>query len=279
MKPISVFSIFVLFLSFNLFSQTPGSLDTDFGIDGVRTIHYPGQNARAYDIAFQSDGKMVLCGLKGASGSGWNVYSARLDHDGYVTSYGNMPNYFFHDMGDVSEGRCIAVLPDDRILIAGERNYEHVFLMRLTQDGILDGSMGGGNGYFIYLELNNVEDMITLTEGSDTYVFFAGFYQDSPDHFPVIIKTDQDGYNVTSFGDNGVFRLESVNAKIYCIDIDLETGMIYIAGESGDEGFILRCNELGQLDPAFGGSGYITLPPPEATDFKINKIIVDQDNL
>ena len=138
MKTISVFSLFVVFFSFNLFSQTPGSLYTDFGIDGVRTIHYPGQNARAYDIAFQSDGKMVLCGLKGASGSGWNVYSARLDPDGYITSYGNMPNYFFHDLGDISEGRCIAVLPDDRVLIAGERNYEHVFLMRLTQDGMTD---------------------------------------------------------------------------------------------------------------------------------------------
>jgi len=277
MKHISVITLFVLFFAFNMLSQTPGSLDTDFGIDGIRTIHYPGQNARAYGIAFQSDGKMVLCGLKG-SGSNWNVYSARLNQDGYITTYGNMPNYFFHDMGDISEGRCISVLPDDRILIAGERNYEHVFLMRLTQDGILDGTMGGGNGYFIYLELNNVEDMIITTEGSDTYVFFTGYYQDSPDNFPVIVKTDQDGYNVSSFGDNGVFMLESVNAKIYCIDIDHGTGMIYIAGQSGDDGFILRCNHLGQLDPAFGGSGYITLPPPEATGFRIKKIIVDQDN-
>lgn len=275
-KAILFLAVGVLASGFCTFAQTAGTLDLDFGNNGIVNISYTGQDVYGHDIEFQSDGNMVICG-KMESG----VWATRMDEDGIInSSFGNNPGYFVHDFGFDSYGRVLCVLPDDKIIIAGERQLDGlVYVMRLTPNGQLDASFGEGNGYYLYPEMNAVKDMKCVTTGGTTSLYLAGYEGVFGDEHPVMIKIDQDGNYDNSFGTNGVMVLDDIDGTFYGIDIDLSMDMIYATGESANEAMILRCDQNGQIDPTFGTSGYVIFEEPGTGDqLRLNVCIVDQEN-
>lgn len=277
MKKIVLIPTFIAFiLCLGLKAQTPGTLDLSFGTNGIVNISYTGQDVHAQDIAFQSDGNMILCGKMEEY-----VWATRMDENGIInSSFGNNPGYFIYDFGYDYYGRNLCILPDDKIIIAGDGEIgSYAFVMRLTADGQLDPSFGAGNGFYLFPELNEVRDLKYVTTGSTTHLYIAGYQGTFYDGHPVIIKIDQDGNLINSFGSNGVMILDEIDGAFYGIDIDLSLDMIYAVGKSGEDAMLVRCNQAGQIDPTFGTSGYVIFDEPGTGDeLNLNVCIVDQQN-
>ena len=253
-------------------AQTPGSLDAGFGDGGKVVIAYENQWLTGYDAAAQSDGKIVIVGRK-AGTTNYNVYAVRLQQNGNVDIFGNMPDYFAYDFGLNSTGKVMHVLPDDKILIAGKMP-SGIFMMRLTPDGQLDYTFAGTNAYFFYDEITDVEDIFVTGSGTNTAIYLAGKHL----NHPAVLKTDEQGYVVNSFGDNGVMML-SLTGSLYSLDRDVTTGHFYGCGKTGNEGLVFKFDENGNLVTVFGDEGVVVVAAPSGgTILETCTVITDQSN-
>ncbi len=138
-------------------AQVPGSLDTTpfpgfASGNGVIPALPIGTGAdRAYSVALQSDGKIVMAGGC-ATGIGTSMCFARLNADGALdntfdgpgTTPGNGKFTFF--IGSISnEVRAVAIQPDQKIVALGTCDNKFC-LARLNPDGSFDPSFVGPDG-------------------------------------------------------------------------------------------------------------------------------------
>ena len=126
-----------------------GTLDRGFGVGGMTTTDFFGFEDRAWGIALQPDGKIILAGssevVAGIDGHDFAV--ARYNADGSLdTSFGagGKVTIDFFGLSDVA--RAVALQPDGKIILAGSavNTSEHFALTRHNVDGSLDASFGIG---------------------------------------------------------------------------------------------------------------------------------------
>ena len=124
-----------------------GTPDPAFGAGGSAVTLYPGDaTSQARSIALQSDGKIVVAG---GGSAGFAV--VRFNTDGSVDSTfgaGGLVTIDFSEGNDQATG--IAVLPDDRILLAGYASgltSDSIAIARLEANGALDATFTGGGKF------------------------------------------------------------------------------------------------------------------------------------
>jgi uncharacterized delta-60 repeat protein len=124
-----------------------GTLDTSFGTGGRVTTDFGGRYERATSVAVQWDGKIVVAG-----GAVINVYNdfalARYHSDGTLDTNFGTGGKVITNFGEVSaQAYSVAVLPDGKIVVAGEANIDggdDFALVRYTSNGTLDDNFGTG---------------------------------------------------------------------------------------------------------------------------------------
>jgi uncharacterized delta-60 repeat protein len=135
--------------------NTDGSLDQTFGQGGkVRTDFasergYSSSNDKAYDLAVQTDGKIVVVGHSGSSLD--RVAVARFNADGSLdrTFDGNGMVILDVQTGGVARFDGVAIAADGKIVAVGGGNTSLV--TRFNADGSLDASFDGdGLKYSVY---------------------------------------------------------------------------------------------------------------------------------
>ena len=210
--------------------NTDGSLDKSFDSDGKRMIGMGGFDSEAFDIALQPDGKIVLAG-----------YS----HQGYV---------------NINDDFAVA---------------------RLNSNGSNDSSFGsGGIKYIGFGSQDGALSVAIDTYGTPStnprygYITLAG-YQNNATNIPGTNFTFQyigvarllpNGLLTSSFGGGTgkvVVSFPGVFTRANAVMIQ-PSGMAVIAGSrngqpGGNDFFIARLNNAGQLDASFGGNslGYL----------------------
>jgi uncharacterized delta-60 repeat protein len=125
-----------------------GTPDTTFSSDGVvRLAPFPLGMAEAYGAARQSDGRYVTTGYGRSEESGpVDLVSFRVTPTGgFDTSWGVAGGVVLDVAGDNDRGRNVAVLPDDRVFMAGSAtpatgNVDAMVAL-LKPDGALDTSL------------------------------------------------------------------------------------------------------------------------------------------
>jgi uncharacterized delta-60 repeat protein len=122
-----------------------GSLDTTFSADGRQTTNF-GADEYAYDLALQTDGKIVAAGQK-RSGSINYVALARYNADGSLdTAFNGTGRKLW--LGATAGAGDVIVQPDGKIVVlwtafhAGPSDYDFA-LVRLNSVGSFDTSFGG----------------------------------------------------------------------------------------------------------------------------------------
>ncbi|MEN3334675.1 MAG: hypothetical protein V7641_4040, partial [Blastocatellia bacterium] len=129
-----------------------GALDTSFDSDGVVTTNFSNSNFdAAYDIAIQTDGKLIAVGESIASGTGSDFGIARYNTNGALdTTFGGgtgIENINFLNYRDYA---CAVALPSDgKIILAGFADGQVDTgwgVVRLNSNGAFDTSFGNGTG-------------------------------------------------------------------------------------------------------------------------------------
>jgi uncharacterized delta-60 repeat protein len=256
-----------------------GSLDNSFNGTGLA---YTKITSSGYDMALQSDGKIVVGGVQqgdfalvrftttgtldpafGGSGLNKGIVTTNFSGKGGTSSY------------DV--GYALAIQSDGKIVLAGVTNSE-IALARYNNNGSLDSGFGGAGKVITSHTLVAGADKTVATDLAidsagrlvvDGYAHLAGTYFFEP----FVARYNASGSLDTTFGGTGVLALTGFQtdgpdpyATNAYAGLALQTdGKLVVTWYTA----VIRLNANGSLDTASFGplagaahTGYVTLPSP-----------------
>ena len=229
-----------------------GSFDPAFGTAGVVAIHPgdPQHDFEAFDMALQSDGRIVLATEGRADQPGFvPVWACRLLPDGtFDTSFGETGLVINHDEGTAAWN--VVIGPNDEVFLAGYGsvlgNYQDVVIMRLDANGTspvnafyecCDQESLMSNGAW-FQEDGNV--IVLGLNGSEAY----------------LMRWQPDGTMDPSFGNGGLVTETTIDID----PVDDTTGELWVE----DNGRMLVCGRSGVV-PGNGDDAIIMAFHPYAT--------------
>ncbi|CCK27797.1 hypothetical protein BN159_3418 [Streptomyces davaonensis JCM 4913] len=251
-------------------TAAPGDLDPTFSGDG-RVLTDFADDDQAYDVAVQSDGKILSVGAS----TDYSVLEGRwalTRHNADGT-----PDTGFGDGGTVttainnmepdlqwSEANAVAVQPDGRIVVAGYswRGYENCCwftVARYNGDGSLDDTFSGDGRYFA--DIDGPTEARDVAIDSAGRIVAAGYTGGEV----AVLRLNGDGTPDTSFGGDGTVTADPSpepgeaggGARAMVLQSD---GKIVVGGDVGSTRFdfsLMRFNTDGSLDTSFDGDGMV----------------------
>ncbi|MCP4540894.1 MAG: DUF11 domain-containing protein, partial [Chloroflexi bacterium] len=236
---------------------------------GMMTHNFWNANARAHDVAIQSDGKIVVAGYTSYYGTD-DFALTRYNSDGSLdNSFGPWGNATTID-GFMAQDQVngIALYTDDRIVVAGYANngsYDQFALARYDANGNLDGMFGSGGKQvtdFAPFGGNNarINGAVVQSDGS---IVVVGYAHDGSSDKPIVARYDSSGNLDATFsggdGSNGVWfppswGTPSPAARFNAVALQSD-GKIVATGYGNDDFVVSRFDTSGSLDATFGTSG------------------------
>lgn len=129
--------------------DTDGALDLTFGMDGqvltnIKTTDGVSSNDYGADIAFQSDGKIIVAGMIYEEEGAFAL--ARYSATGVLDESFGVDGVMYTEMSAWAECTGLSIQANDKIVIAGYASFEEYnkdfVLMRYTANGDLDPTFG-----------------------------------------------------------------------------------------------------------------------------------------
>jgi uncharacterized delta-60 repeat protein len=243
-----------------------GTLDTTFDLDGRLRTDFSGGRDAGWDVAIQSDGKIVAAGYASGRGAGrWAL--ARYNSDG-------TPDSSFDDDGRLTTNftlnfdaaTAVAVQPDGKIVAAGAASDDSFFaLARYNIDGALDSTFeGDGTVITDFTSRGDFAwDLALQTDGKLVAVGLAGKTWG-------IARYDTNGVLDPTFNDDGKVRTDLTSNGDAASGVALQPdGKIVVAGGANDDRVfgLARYNVDGALDSTFSGDGKLTTNVTSGLDF------------
>lgn len=244
-----------------------GSLDTSFGTGGKTVTSFGDGPDRAYAMALQADGKILVGGEATVTGSGLDFALARYNTDGSLdTGFGTGGKVLTAIRASNGQDsiRALALQPvgaETRIIAAGGES--DFLLARYTSNGTLDSSFGAG-GKIASVFGSTIGSAYAVALAPDGKLVVAGY---SSNDFSLARFTETGALD-TSFGTGGkvVNRLNPSNSDLATAVAVQSDGKIVAAGWvnaglTSDADFaVLRYDTTGTLDSSFGTGGTVITP-------------------
>ncbi len=244
-------------------------LDTAFGENGQVVTALGPVSDRAYDVAIQADGKIVVAGSSSTTAD-LDFALARYTADGALdTAFNNDGQVITAVGGEDDEARAVIVLDDGRIVAGGyswngaDRDFA---LVRYLPDGSLDPGFGL-NGMRTDSVGNQDDEIVSLVAREDGGIIAAGYSTGTGGKILILAAYLPDGTPDPDFGENGiVYSAVGESAQATGLTL-LADGKLLVGGifSEGDRRhvMVLRYLENGSLDESFGSGGIAVVP--EAT--------------
>ncbi|HEY5245932.1 MAG TPA: delta-60 repeat domain-containing protein, partial [Acidimicrobiales bacterium] len=250
-----VIALATMLLSASIAWAAPGDLDTSFGTGGKQTLNFGGED-RASHVVVTPDGRIVVVGSTTATGGG-DFAVARFTANGAPdTSFNGTGRVSLSTAPNVSDvGGGVAVLPDERIAVAGAGNATIDFVTKqLNADGSLDATFGtAGTSVVEFGATDIVNAMIRQPDGKLVLVGTTGAGNPATTGDFAIARLNADGSLDTTFGAGGKQTvdfggLDSANAVAIQPD-----GKLIVAGQGGPgtDMAVTRLNPDGSIDTSF----------------------------
>jgi uncharacterized delta-60 repeat protein len=192
-----------------------GTLDKTFSGDGWQKTDFSGSLDRAYCIAIQPDGKILVGGYTDPTPGSQDFALVRYNPNGTLdTSFSDDGKLTIDFDNSVDGARSIAVLDSGKIIIAGLAHRYEVggsgfALARVNADGSLDRTFGGG-------ELANTAPHFTTGQGYPTISFSRA--ETATTEITAIAAKDADAdtlrYSITGGADKANFRIDAVTGVL-----------------------------------------------------------------
>ncbi|MEZ5596736.1 MAG: LamG-like jellyroll fold domain-containing protein, partial [Pseudomonadales bacterium] len=240
-----------------------GALDTGFGTNGIVTIDNAGNPDGAFDIALQSDGKIVVVGY--TNGGNNNIITLRLDTDGTLDttfSGDGMDVQSFSSGNDIAY--AVEIQADGKIVVGGTAYAGggglDIVLMRYNANGTLDTTFAG-NGKKSQSIANGHDYSFDLAIQNDGRIVVAGKTPDGGNEKIAILRFNTDGSLDSSWSGPGTPSYAvgtSSQARSVLIQDD---GKVLVAGSTFDgsqwDFTVVRYNSDGTFDTSFGSGGTV----------------------
>lgn len=244
--------------------QANGDIDTSFGTNGIVQLDVGSIYDVAYAVAVTADNKILVGGTAGSVDGGFCL--ARLNTNGTLdTTFGtNGITTTAFIAGGESEIKTLRLLPDGKILAAGERVdpnlTKNIAMARYLANGTLDTTFGTNGKVATPVTLGEVDefkDVEILPDGKILALVTNEPYS-SLTAETAFLKYQSDGQLDSSFGTNGILNSPIANWVNYNIQTQTD-GKIVCAG------FIIGSNSLlvsrllsdGNIDTSFGTNGFV----------------------
>lgn len=245
---------------------TDGTLDSSFGTNGI-VQSLIGQNATAYSVALQSDGKIVIAGT---ASSGNTV-------TGFITRYttAGVLDSSFGTNGVVTISRTqgiglfsLFIQSNDALVVAGFQtvgSQNQLFCARYTASGSLDASFGSSGFVTTPIGSNDlVQKIVSLSDGSLILVgstILAGTF------VSMTVKLTSSGTFDASFGSGGVLLTNLVSESYaYSVIVQPDSKIVAVGGSVNQanpiQTTLFRYTTNGSFDTSFGNQGAVVTANP-----------------
>ncbi len=257
-----------------------GSLDTTFGMGGKLTTAFPGaDDSAAFDIALQSDGKLVVVGSVSTESSGGSAALARYNDNGSLdTSFGaNGTGRVTASLGGLALVYAAALQPDGKIVIGGGFAASQILapdfmVARLNGNGQFDLTFGTNGVTTTDISGGSDDLAFDIALQSDGKIVAVGYTEMGQVSNFAMLRCNTNGSLDTSFGSGGkvitAFGSDRSTANSVVIQPDgkiISAGFALPATGMLASNFALsRHNANGSLDTNFGSGGRVI------TDFNNN---------
>ncbi|MBP5984078.1 MAG: T9SS type A sorting domain-containing protein [Fluviicola sp.] len=269
-----IFSLFSFVLSF---AQPAGSLDPSFGIGGKVVTSIGTGIDKAYGVAIQSDGKIVVAGYSTNSLTDKDFTVCRYLSNGNLDSLFGTNGMVTTDLqlgsADIAFG--LAIQSDNKIVLAGssdDGSNKNGALIRYLSTGVVDSTFGT-NGIVITDFENNQQDeikAIKINQLTGHIIVGGSSIISSSIGKPVIARYLQNGQLDVSFNSTGIKTLWiAVNDqnRIFSVEdlVVLPNGKITTTGwrknvstSISSEYWACRVLSNGNMDNSFSADGVIS---------------------
>jgi uncharacterized delta-60 repeat protein len=177
-----------------------GTLDSAFGSNGIILTSTAGSTV-AYEIALQTDGKIV------AVGGGSEIVLVRYLGNGTLDTTFDGDGIVITAVGPLQErAHSLVLQPDGRIVVAGYHKTgggDDFVLARYLPNGALDPSFG--NGGIVATHVADVDDAAyAIVAQGDGKIIAVGDQNGFGEGDIVIVRHQPDGSLDTSYGNDGI---------------------------------------------------------------------------
>ena len=256
-----------------------GSLDTSFDSDGIVFTPIGTRHARAYAIAIQNDGKIVVGGYARVANNDFAI--VRYCADGSLDNGINCGGSGFGTGGIVTTNiggaqdqvYTLAIQDDGKILAGGYSNNtagpNYAFTVaRYNTDGTLDTTFDSdGIAQTLFSTGQDLlYDIALQPDGKIVGAGFVPFSDNNPEQNVALVRYNTNGSADTTFGTSGTVKTNINPAgadEAYGLTLDSE-GKILVVGRTriGTSGgdfdfFLMRYDVNGVLDNTFGTNGLV----------------------
>lgn len=261
MKQLLFCTILILLPSIFL-GQQAGILDFSFDSDGL-LINSPGNvEDRAYGIAVQQDGKIVISGISSLINDCQSLVS-RYQADGTIDSTFGLNG---HQILNLQPGTCdnfhtVIIQSNDKIIVCGPSGNNFPFsvnIARLFSDGSLDSSFGT-NGVQTYYGPTGSFYPTAMIQDTLGRTVISGTTSNNM----VLLRLLPDGSPDSSFNSDGFTIPLSIGVSTlsYGLTIDQYSNIVVAGSDQGGSNYaITRFDTNGNLDSTFGSNGFALYP-------------------
>ncbi|MFO1200867.1 MAG: tandem-95 repeat protein [Burkholderiaceae bacterium] len=265
-----------------------GSVDATFGPGGKALVSVGTGDDEGYDVAVQSDGKVIVAGLS-TSASGYDISVIRLKADGTLddaldgTGFGTLGKVTI-PVGTLASGATsVLVQPDGKIVLTGNQ-YDgtyRVAVVRLNANGTLDTTFDTDGKLTLEVGGTNDQSFDAVLQ-PDGKLLVGGLSMQSGAFDFSVVRLTATGALDTSF-DNGGKVIQAVGSgddRGWSMALQPD-GRIVLAGESVDGAHtsvgMLRLNPNGSLDTSFDNLRAGTLGGSVAFTEQAAAVVLDAD--
>ncbi len=275
-----------------------GTPDAAFGASGTASINLPGITASTQMVVIQGSGKIIVAGpASRADNPGGQYFAvARYQTDGTLDPTFGAGGYVLEDYNTAQAViNALLVQPDDRLVAVGSAlgagGKTNMAFTRFNADGLIDTTLGT-NGHLIVDFSGDGRNSTahSLARRADGGLIIAGTNGNSTVEDPsvlhsVLLALTADGAVDSSFGIGGRATPDFAGEKAYSdpqLGIQSNGEIVMSEVATHDNGtcelLVTRMDERGQMDPAFGTSGFASLPLGDC-DVAVNVFVAPDDHI
>ena len=214
--------------------NTDGTLDHNFGTNGIVTTSIGGLSDIGYSVVIQPDSKIIVAGRSYNESTHDDIIVLRFNSDGNLdTGFGN-EGIVIDNIEDKNDAALTTILqPDGKILAAGytESASTDFIVLRYNTDGTLDNTFSV-DGKTI-TDMGSVDRAHSLVIQPDGKILVSGYASNGDNDDLALVRYNNDGTLDLTFDEDGKVITDYNNLYNYGNAIALQPdGKIVVAGNT-----------------------------------------------